>query len=80
MTRCGIFSHDRYALQIALLPAVVGWLMSYGVGVARYFIFDELDWLHWHVSMREPRFVSWRRERDRRCVASLHFDEYGPAI
>jgi hypothetical protein len=54
--------------------------MSYGVGVARYFIFDELDWLHWHVSMREPRFVSWRRERDRRCVASLHFDECGPAI
>jgi hypothetical protein len=29
-----IFSHDRYALQIVLLAAVVGWLMSYGVGVA----------------------------------------------
>jgi hypothetical protein len=25
--------------------------------------------------MREPRFVFYRRERDRRCMASLRFDE-----
>jgi hypothetical protein len=54
--------------------------MSYGVGVARYFIFDQLDWLHGLVSMREPRFVSCLRERDRRCMASLHFDECGTVI
>jgi hypothetical protein len=65
------------ARQTVLLAAVVGWLMHYGVGGARYFISAELDWL---VSMREPRFVSCRREHDRRCMASLHFYECGTII